>query len=245
MHDAGARATASRWLAPVGSSIIRVHVAWLIGAPLAGLALFALVSADTVARLVVALVPLAWLLSLLLHEAAHALAGHRFGARVLFIAAMPAFGVTAFDRTIRPGKEELLVFGAGPAMNLLLAACAAVPGLLAHGIIGEVARSLALFNVLLCALNLLPALPCDGGRVARACVWLHTRNQPRATVLVGRLGVASGYALGVFAGVALAVSVLGLFNALIIGTAIGWYGGIVLRATVRYVNDAQDSRLPA
>lgn len=65
-------------------------------------------------------------------------------------------------------------------------------------------------------LNLLPAFPLDGGRVARALIWRQTKDLLRATTLAASIGRGLGYGmigLGVFA--ALAGGFGGLWLALI------------------------------
>ena len=119
------------------------------------------------------------LASLLLHEFGHAFVAARFGVRTTEIVMFPIGGLARLERRLRPG-EELWVTLAGPAANLALAG--AIFGWMAVtrqpvtiGLSdlltpsdGAVLQRLAFANLLVAALNLMPAFPMDGGRVVRA-----------------------------------------------------------------------------
>ena len=72
---------------------------------------------------------------------------------------------------------------------------------------------LASINLLVLLFNLLPALPMDGGRVARAIVWWRTGDRTAATRFAANLGRGFGY-LFIAAGIYMALtnSILGLFG---------------------------------
>jgi Zn-dependent protease len=154
----------------------------------------------TADRLLLALHPLAWALCVMAHEAGHALTARRFGVQVRSVALMPMGGVTAFEEELRSGREELWVSIAGPATSLMLTLLFAAGGVVTSGALQASLQALALFNVAVFAVNALPALPLDGGRVARAAFWMRSRDRAHATVLVDRLGIVSGYALAGLAG---------------------------------------------
>jgi Zn-dependent protease len=232
-------------VARLGSTAIQVHPLVLAGIPLAACLFFLLPHGDPAARLASALLPLVYVLSLLLHEAAHALVARRCGIPVHSITLLPMGGVTVFERGMKPGAEELAVFGAGPLASLALASMAAIGGAVLDGPLQYLAGSVMLLNAPLFILNALPVLPTDGGRVTRACLWLVNRDQSRATVLTGRLGVTSGYALGAMAGVAFALCLTGLPAMFIVGATVFWYSRTVLRSSARYLRAASVSGHPA
>ena len=52
-----------------------------------------------------------------------------------------------------------------------------------------------MINVVLAALNLVPAAPLDGGRVLTAAIWKRLGDPERARVISGRAGLILGVAL--------------------------------------------------
>lgn len=129
------------------------------------------------------------LLSVLVHEAGHALAARTTGSAVSRIVANLWGGHTVFGAgQRRPGTAAFIAI-AGPAGNLLLAGVGwlllqadlpAVPSLLAW--------ALALSNVFVAVFNLLPGLPLDGGFVVEAAVWKLTGDRWLAMIVAGWLG---------------------------------------------------------
>jgi Zn-dependent protease len=190
-------------VARVGRTRILVHPLWLAGTPLLT-ALFALGRlTDPATAEMWAVQPAAWAVCILLHEAGHALVGCALGVPVRAVALLPVGGATRFARAPRPGREELCTAAAGPAASLMLMGLAWVAGARLPDAAGGAMWALACFNAGVFAANTLPALPLDGGRVVRALVWLRRRDLDGATAAVGRVGVASGYGLGVLAGASL------------------------------------------
>ncbi len=149
------------------------------------------------------------LASLLLHEAAHVLAARRCGGRADQILIWPLGGLVPASAP-NDARAELLVAVAGPLVNLL-AAAATLPALLilkkwpfwellnplAAPYLREPIESawsylpqcLALvfwLNWSLFLVNLLPALPLDGGRMVRAGLGL-CLGQRSATLLAATL----------------------------------------------------------
>ncbi len=104
-------------------------------------------------------------LSLALHEAAHALCARRLKVRVVELELMPFGGAARLENAwaMRPGQLAAVAL-AGPTLNALLAAAALALG--SRGAISPwAAWVLLLDNAALCLFNLLPALPLDGGRL--------------------------------------------------------------------------------
>jgi Zn-dependent protease len=140
------------------------------------------------AALGLALIPTLFV-SIVVHEAAHALVGRAFGVGCRRIE-LNAFGGLAYlDRTPRNRLDEIAILVAGPCSNFLLALmCGAAAGWLpspwARAALG-LARDL---NVAFFVFNMLPGLPLDGGRSLLLLVepWLGWRWAGR---LVGTLGL--------------------------------------------------------
>lgn len=139
------------------------------------------------------------LVSVFLHEAGHALMARRLGLKVggIFLHLVPF----AYVERGSP-RDELRVALAGPAVNLTIAGVLLlVPGV-AAGFpwldpslwLDEPLRAALAVNLLMGVVNLVPALPVDGGRALRA-------------FLLQRMPPASAYArtarVGTFVGTAL------------------------------------------
>lgn len=138
----------------------------------------------------------AMLISLAVHEIAHAVVARAYGQRFDAIELMPFGGVAYMQASLRP-TQELLIAVAGPAASLLFAL-----SLAASRLSGPFLQELIRANVSLTLCNLLPALPLDGGRALRAA-------------LSGRLGRARATNLFIFIGMLLggmAIS-LGIWSA--------------------------------
>ncbi|MCA1780985.1 MAG: M50 family metallopeptidase [Dermatophilaceae bacterium] len=134
------------------------------------------------------LVALGLLLSVLVHEAAHALSALAFGLHVRRIVADLMGGHTAFDGRTTPWSQGLTAL-AGPVANLLLAGVALVLAMvLDTGVPGYLAEMIAQVNILLALFNLLPGMPLDGGQILLAAVWRLTGSQHRGSVVAGWSG---------------------------------------------------------
>lgn len=133
--------------------------------------------------------------SVLLHEAAHAVAARLFGLHVSEIVVDLWGGHTALGRPRTPSASAV-VSVVGPLANLLLAVLAeAVRRLVlvpATGTLEAVASFLllgtAVSNLLVGVFNLVPGLPLDGGRVLEAVVWKATGDQDTGGLVAGWSG---------------------------------------------------------
>ena len=129
------------------------------------------------------------LVSVLVHEAAHALAARWRGHPVSRIVADVWGGHTVYDATRTSPSTTAIVAVVGPLSNLALAAL--VWGLRALTT-NETALTLlgivAFANVLVGVFNLLPGLPLDGGQIVSALVWRATGSKGRGLVTAGWLG---------------------------------------------------------
>lgn len=136
------------------------------------------------------------LVSLVLHEGAHAVAARRAGVEVRDMTVWALGGVTRMGRADRP-RAAFAIAAAGPLTSLLLGAVGvgAAAGLLrgAHWTVpGDVLLWCGWANLLLAGFNLLPAAPLDGGRVLQAAVWWRTGDRSRAEQTAGRAGQVVG-----------------------------------------------------
>jgi Zn-dependent protease/CBS domain-containing protein len=148
----------------------------------------------------------AMLVSLLLHELGHGLVCRWRRIRVAENVVFPIGGVARLERPAEP-REELWMSVAGPAASLL-AAGALIGWLTYWNALGPVPSSagptpvallqrLAVMNLLLGGVNLLPAFPMDGGRILRSLVALR-RPYHEATRIAAATGQWLAIALGLY-----------------------------------------------
>jgi Zn-dependent protease len=192
---------------------VEIHVDWSL------LAILALVAADLGVGIlpswhpewgpalrwsVAAAAAVALIVSVLLHELAHAAVAKAYGIPVPRITLFLFGGLAQIDREPSSPSSEFLIAVAGPAASVaigLAASFAALslggPGLQAAvadenavtisraaGSIGPLITLLLWLgpiNVLLGVFNMLPGFPLDGGRVFRSIVWRVTGDMLRAT----------------------------------------------------------------
>jgi len=129
----------------------------------------------------------AFFAALFLHECAHSIVASALGIRVHSLQLMP-FGCTAHIESlavVNRGKE-IAMAAAGPAINILAAAAV----YLSMHFIKETDFLQMFFksNVMLAAMNLLPALPLDGGRIL-ATVLSFSMTSVKANRLTSILGI--------------------------------------------------------
>ncbi|HEU5143922.1 MAG TPA: site-2 protease family protein [Dermatophilaceae bacterium] len=130
-----------------------------------------------------------FLLSVLLHEAAHALVARWRGQRVDRVVADVWGGHTVYEaREAAPGTMALVAV-VGPLANLALGAM----GWLVLPFVGDDTTRLLVYgvafaNTFVGVFNLLPALPMDGGQIASALIWRLTGRRSTGTTVAGWLG---------------------------------------------------------
>ncbi len=141
------------------------------------------------AYLVAAAFSVLLLVSVLAHEAAHAVVATRFGYRVNRVVADLWGGHTAYDTAeSRPGPSALVAV-VGPAANGAIALAGwlladRVPGGVPALLIGAVVWT----NGFVALFNLLPGLPLDGGFLVDALVWRVTGNRDLGLIAAGWCG---------------------------------------------------------
>jgi Zn-dependent protease len=122
-------------------------------------------------------------LSVLLHEASHALVAKHYGFPVSAITLHFLGGLTTIEAEAKRPRQEFWIAVVGPLTSIGVGLVAlglyfVVPdGLLLMAVWG-----LAAGNLLVGVLNLVPGLPLDGGRVLKSAIWKLTSSEHRGTV---------------------------------------------------------------
>ncbi len=126
-------------------------------------------------------------LSVLLHEASHALMAQRYGLPVTSITLHFLGGVTEIEGEPDTPGREFGVSVVGPLTSLAVAAVVLPFTLVLEqgSLLHFTAFALGGANLIVGVLNLVPGLPLDGGRVLRAAVWKLTGDPHRATIVAG------------------------------------------------------------
>lgn len=188
--------------------------------------------------------------ALLAHELGHALLAQRKGIEVESITLWVFGGVSRLKGEAEGPADEFRIGVIGPVVSLAIAAIFAgiwylLGALGAPALAVEVARWLALINLLLGVFNLLPAFPLDGGRVLRAWLWRRRGDRAAATRTAAAVGRAFGVifiAGGLFLFIA-GAPVNGLWFALLgwflFGAARAEESHVLLAAALRDVRVAQ------
>ena len=130
------------------------------------------------------------LISVLVHELAHALTAKIFHWPTEKIVLNLWGGHTQFEGfTATPGRSVLVAM-AGPAANLALAGAGWLYILAADpsGVVGILSNIFVWANMLIGIFNVLPGLPLDGGRLVESAVWKATGSQEKGTVAAGWAG---------------------------------------------------------
>ena len=135
-------------------------------------------------------------LSVLLHEASHAVTAQRFGYGVNSITLHFLGGATEIDGTSRKPRHEFWIAVVGPLTSLAVGATAlGLSFVTPPGLIRVAVEGLAGANLIIGVLNLVPGLPLDGGRVLKALVWGASGDQHKATLVAGWGGRIAALAL--------------------------------------------------
>lgn len=141
------------------------------------------------------------MLSVFLHELAHAVAARAQGMVVQELALTLWGGHTAYSDTRSTPRSSAVIAVVGPLTNVVLAALAWF-GYQAHSGSSSVAMLLyvtAYANAAVAIFNLLPGLPLDGGQVTESVVWAVTGSRLRGTVAAAWTGRVLAVALVVAA----------------------------------------------
>jgi Zn-dependent protease/predicted transcriptional regulator len=181
---------------------------------------------------------LGFMLTVIAHELAHAVAARRDGAEATSIVVHFIGSPTAVDVVASSPRAEAIVALAGPlasaAIGAVLAALAFVM-LAAAGPFGPVADVLVIvgaLDLILAGVSLMPAFPLDGGRLVRAAAWARTHDQRAGTRVAGAVGRWSGRLLLIVGlGIILAGDTL---DGIMIGL-VGWFLMASARSVERWL----------
>lgn len=170
-------------------------------------------------------VALLFLVSVIVHELAHALVGRQRGVPATSVVLGFIGGLAPLSiRATRP-RDELAIAVAGPLMSggAGLAITSAGVALLTlapdGGVLADALVVVGVLNLTLAAISLVPALPIDGGRVVRALAWARTGDRDRASLISARVGRFVGW---VSAGAGLALVLAGLAIEGVVAIGLGW-----------------------
>lgn len=123
--------------------------------------------------------------ALILHEWAHIITAAALGMMITQMELLP-FGCAARLQCFAVSRsKEIIVAAAGPAANMIAASAVFFIDRYAHPI--SVADKLIAANLTLAAINMLPALPLDGGRITRALFasFMGYKRATRITAIAG------------------------------------------------------------
>ncbi len=128
-------------------------------------------------------------LSVLLHEASHAVMARRLGFPVGSITLHFLGGMTSIEGEARKPRQEFLIAVVGPLTSLAVGVVAVGLWFVTpDGLLMVAVEGLAGANLLVGLLNLIPGLPLDGGRVLKSLVWRVSGNVHRGTIVAGWAG---------------------------------------------------------
>lgn len=125
-------------------------------------------------------------LSVLLHEMSHALMAKRYGLPVRSITLHFLGGATEIEGEAETPGREFGISVVGPLTSIAVGAVfLALWFVTPDGLLRLAVEGMAGANLIVGALNLVPGLPLDGGRVLRAAVWKVSGDQHRGTIVAG------------------------------------------------------------
>ena len=150
------------------------------------------------------------------HELAHVYVARRNGQLIPMVVVQLLGGAYVMEVKPRSAGEEIRISLAGSALSLILAAAFGIVAVvLAVGpfdidrapaglqAVQFVTAVIAVFNLMLSVINLVPGYPMDGARILHGIVWSRTGNEETATSASIRVGRSSGIALMILGAVAI------------------------------------------
>jgi Zn-dependent protease/predicted transcriptional regulator len=179
----------------------------------------------------------AFLLSVLAHEVAHGIVARRRGIDVGPITLYFFGGSASFQLESDRPRDEAAIALAGPLASLVIGALLVLVALALY-VTREpavepalvIALLLAVLNLILGGVNLIPAYPLDGGRVVRAVVWARKGDEREGARAAAASGRYVGWAL--IAGGLVLVLRGNVVDGLMLGLS-GWFLGGASRGIAR------------
>ena len=229
---------------------VRVHISWIVILAIVTLgvgAQFELLHPgwpSDVRWAAASAIALLFFLSVVVHEVAHGAVARRCGLDGGVVTLLFFGGTTSLGQEPERPSDEAAIAGAGPAASLGLAVVAiALWQVLGRTgassdeaafatIVAESALVLAVLNLLLAGVNLVPVFPLDGGRILRAALWRVTGNERRATRIVAFVGRMFGLVL---VGSGLVLATMGDIGNGVMLLLTGWFLTGAARALQRRV----------
>jgi len=138
-----------------------------------------------------------FLITVVAHEVAHAVAARHYGMQVKGITLWMLGGVTELDGESPSPRADAVIAVVGPATSIGLGAISAAVAwsVAGPGLLGAALSWLGGVSIFLGVFNLLPAAPLDGGRLLRALLWRHYNDRARAGDRAARVGRTLGFVL--------------------------------------------------
>jgi len=164
---------------------------------------------SVISVVVITTLMLSVVVSVALHEFGHALVAQRLGYRTRNIVLWMLGGVAILERVPRRTRDKILIYAAGPLVNLAIAGLLAGIGWALAALVGAdwnrafvrwmstggvpllsvvlLGSAMAWINLALALFNLLPIYPLDGGRILRAALTplLGERRADLVALLIG------------------------------------------------------------
>jgi Zn-dependent protease len=130
-------------------------------------------------------------ISLIVHELGHvSIARKLSGVRPVRISLISLGAATHLTGSYRNGRDQMRMAIGGPQASLVFALTLAVPVFLPLPVWLRLgALALALLNVLIAALSLLPVHPLDGHKLIVGLVWWVVGSEAKARRIVKRVGM--------------------------------------------------------
>ncbi len=161
------------------------------------------------------------LASFFLHELGHGLVAKAQGIEVQAITLSFFGGMTTNRQTAKTAGQALRVAIAGPLVSLTIIIGLSIAIRLSPdptAPVRVVMERLAGLNILLLILNLIPAMPLDGGHILQAIVWQVTKSQVKGLRWTAIVGKTLG---GLVMLLGLVVGLKDLFSGLVVAL-VGW-----------------------